>query len=315
MSIVSRFAIVTLVAAGLAPLAQAAPSPELGQVRWSRDHAAALANARKTNRPVFALFDEVPGCSTCRGFGADVLSNPLLVQAIESEFVPLFIANNQAGADAEVLASYHEPAWNNPVVRLLDADGRDLLPRRDGLYSAREIALRMIDALRAAKRPVPRYLELTAEESQLAHRRTATFATACYWEGEAQFGRMSGVLGVQALDTPSGEAVHVIYDDSRLRSEALIAAAARLGYSQMPEPGVGAREARGRDHLHALGLSPLRELDLTPLQAMRTNAALAGSGDALLWLSPAQRRRAEELLGDVRGRAATGTACVRPGAH
>lgn len=35
--------------------------PELGFVRWQRDHAAALAKAKEANKPVLALFQEVPG--------------------------------------------------------------------------------------------------------------------------------------------------------------------------------------------------------------------------------------------------------------
>lgn len=41
---------------------------------------------------------------------------------------------------------------------------------------------------RAAGRTVPRWLEVALEETGLAHRRTARFATWCYWEGEARLG-------------------------------------------------------------------------------------------------------------------------------
>ena len=67
------------------------PEPELGLVHWGRDLDQALAASRATNRPVLVLFDEVPGCITCRGFGQEVLSHPLLAEAIDSEFVPLFV--------------------------------------------------------------------------------------------------------------------------------------------------------------------------------------------------------------------------------
>lgn len=35
--------------------------PELGQVRWRRDYDAARAEARERGRPLFVLFQEVPG--------------------------------------------------------------------------------------------------------------------------------------------------------------------------------------------------------------------------------------------------------------
>src|ERR1051325_3634462 len=133
-----------------------------------------LAGSRSTGRPVLVLFDEVPGCATCRGFGAEVLSHPLIADAIESEFVPLFVANCRPGRDAEWLARFGEPAWNNPVVRFLDARGHDVIARADELYSPHEIAARLAEALRAAGRPVPGYLALAIEETQTAHRREAT---------------------------------------------------------------------------------------------------------------------------------------------
>ena len=47
------------------------------------------------------FFQEVPGCSTCQAFGRGPLSHPLLVDAIEHEFVPLFVQNNRPGRDAQ----------------------------------------------------------------------------------------------------------------------------------------------------------------------------------------------------------------------
>lgn len=40
---------------------KAAPPPELGRVAWIRDHDAGFAEARRTEKPVFLFFQEVPG--------------------------------------------------------------------------------------------------------------------------------------------------------------------------------------------------------------------------------------------------------------
>ena len=74
---------------------------ELGRVHWKRDLDAALAEARAAKKPVFALFQEIPGCATCQRFGAGPLSNPLLVEAIEELFVPVATYNNRQGDDAQ----------------------------------------------------------------------------------------------------------------------------------------------------------------------------------------------------------------------
>lgn len=62
----------------------AAQPVELGKVDWSRDHQEALRASEKSGIPVLILFQEVPGCGTCTGYGKDVLSHPLVVEAIES---------------------------------------------------------------------------------------------------------------------------------------------------------------------------------------------------------------------------------------
>lgn len=43
------------------PATDAGNPRELGKVRWLRDHDEALATSKKTQKPVFLLFQEVPG--------------------------------------------------------------------------------------------------------------------------------------------------------------------------------------------------------------------------------------------------------------
>jgi hypothetical protein len=85
------------------------PHEEVGKVAWGRDLSSALQASRRSGKPVFALFQEVPGCMGCKQFGRNVLSHPLIVQGIETEFTPLLIHNNSPGDDAEVLQRYGEP--------------------------------------------------------------------------------------------------------------------------------------------------------------------------------------------------------------
>lgn len=102
---------------------------ELGEILWQRDFDVAHSLAAKKDLPVLLLFQEIPGCSTCVNFGQDVLSNPLLAEAIEENFVPLAIHNNKPGRDAEILARFREPSWNNPVIHFLRPDGSQLIPK------------------------------------------------------------------------------------------------------------------------------------------------------------------------------------------
>jgi hypothetical protein len=135
-------------------LAEERPA-ELGRVEFGRDLDRSLALSKASGKPVFALFDEISGCATCKGFGNGPLSQSLLVEAIETLFVPLAIHNQKGGADADALKRFGEPAWNNPVVRFLDARGADVIARADGVWSEGGLAARMVDALIAAHRDVP----------------------------------------------------------------------------------------------------------------------------------------------------------------
>ncbi len=293
---------------------QASPR-EFGRVHWQRDLDLAWKSAAATGKPVLVLFQEVPGCSTCVSFGERVLSHPLLVDAMETEFVPVAIYNNKGGKDAEILARFSEPAWNNPVVRFVDASGRDLIPREDGVYEAGGIASRMVRALEAAKRPVPGYLRLSAEELRVAKTERATFAVHCYWEGEARLGALPGVVSTRAASLDGREVVEVSFDPSRLPYADLVRQAAGLEcaagvYASTEEQLatarqiVGDRAERARaalrdapasDRQYYLERSALRFAPLTRLQAQRVNSALRSGQDPREFLSARQQALAKQI--------------------
>ena len=156
------FAIITALAISATAYAgQTTSNPiEVGDVRWGRDFDAALKSSGASGKPVLVLFQEVPGCSGVREFGQEVLTNPLLVQAIEEEFIPILVYNNRSsGMDRELLELYREPSWNYQVIRFLDADGKDVIPRKDRVWTTSGVAARMVEALAAVNRTVPDYLK------------------------------------------------------------------------------------------------------------------------------------------------------------
>ena len=259
--------------------------PELGAVAWGRDLEQALATSTASGKPVFLLFQEIPGCSTCTGFGKDVLGNPLLVAAIEQCFVPVAIRNNVDGKEGEVRERFAEPAWNNPVVRFLDGGGKDVLPRRDGVWDAHGIAARMVASLQAKARPVPGYLQVALAESD-AKTATAVFAMHCFWEGEAVLGALDGVVRTKSAFVDGAEVVEVTFRPAVLTREALTAHA--QGKSCKPVDTKTTQPAPASDQQHALVGTPYGKLDLTPMQRTKVHAALTLGGDANAWLTPAQ---------------------------
>ena len=102
------------------------------------------------------------------------MSQPLLVEAIEDHFIPVVVYNNKP-EDSVTLKAFNEPSWNNPVVRFLDKDGKDIITRKSGVYSVSGLANRMIASLKAANRDVPAFLK-TVSRSWASNLHRATFA-------------------------------------------------------------------------------------------------------------------------------------------
>jgi hypothetical protein len=203
-------------------------APELGRVVFGRDLDTALAQSKSSGKPVFALFDEIPGCATCQGFGRGPLSNLLLVEAIETQFVPLVIHNNSGGADAEALKKFGEPSMNNPVVRFLDARGADVIARADGVWTESGIADRIVAALEAAHRDVPAWLALARDELDPTPPSRAVFSMACFWEGQGRLGAIDGVVDAHPCFVEGSESCEVLFRPSRIAYSALVKRAREL---------------------------------------------------------------------------------------
>jgi len=180
------------------------PGPvEEGLVQWAhRDVDKALEDSRFKQKPVFLLFQEIPGCATCTTFGRVVLSSPRLVEAIETLFVSCVINNRgQTESDRQALQRFGEPMLNNPVVRLLESEGKDLLPRKGGIYSASELLSRMHEALKkfSSSSSIPTWFSFYCDEVRLSWKRslkpvsleTAVFYMGCFWEGEKALGLLT----------------------------------------------------------------------------------------------------------------------------
>ncbi len=288
------------------PNAIAASATEIGQVRWGRDLDAALAQSDASGKPVLVLFQEVPGCAGCQDFGREVLSDPLLVEAIETEFLPVVVYNNRSsGPDPALMKRFQEPAWNYQVIRFLNAEGHDILPRQDRVWTLGGVAQRMTQALTKAQRPVPRYLESVAMVHNQGQQKTAAFAMYCYWTGEYELGGLDGVVSTEAGWFDGHEVTRVRYDPSRLPLDTLAqkAAAAKCGdklytpegtrVQGMPSGtlGRGYRLASESDQKRQLSRWP--EIHQVPglnaAQLTKINAMAPSSREiARTWLSPRQ---------------------------
>ncbi|MEL6988439.1 MAG: thioredoxin family protein, partial [Bacteroidota bacterium] len=159
---------------------------ELGTVNWHRNFEEAKTKSAEQNKPILILFQEVPGCAACQNYGQDALSHPLLVEAMESLFIPTTIFNNKKGRDETLLRMFKEPSWNNPVVRIVDAELNELAPRLGSNYSKIGLLNTMFRSLINSNLPIPEYLYTLEEEFKAEQSRTAkrTYSMYCFWSGE-----------------------------------------------------------------------------------------------------------------------------------
>lgn len=284
------------------------PPEELGKVTWLRSFPAGLKLAAKEKKPVFLLFQEVPGCSTCRNYGRKVLSHPLLVEAIETHFVPVAIYNNEGGADKKVLKYYGEPAWNNPVVRIVNHEKENLVPRVSGNYSELGVLEAIIAALKMEGKEIPQYLTLLEKEwmSQQKGTERATVSMYCFWSGEKKLGNLEGVVATQPGFMQGREVVQIDFDPKVISYEDLLDRAKKMSCAQhvytetseqelwaegiVGENAVSEKSKFRLDHepKYYLSKTNYQYVPMTPLQATKVNSRVGNGQSPNALLSPRQ---------------------------
>ncbi len=266
-------------------------SVELGKVQWYRDYDQAVTAAEKEQKDIVILFQEVPGCSTCRNYGKNVLSHPLMVELLENSFIPLAIFNNKGGKDKKILEKFNEPSWNNPVVRIIDVTGDDLTRRIGQDYSAITLCNRMKEALELRGTNVPEYLNILEQELSSVNSssiREDYFKMYCFWTGEKQLGKLDGVVDVESGFIGPSEVVKVTYDGAVIGGSQLDDYAGKQGFEKM-DNSKNYRIASNDVHYYLLH-SNYRYIPLSKVQKTKINSALGSEQQAEKYLSPQQKK-------------------------
>ena len=281
--------------------AQRSDNPiELGKVEWIRDYDQAIAQSKATDKPIFLLFQEVPGCANCTKYGKDILSHPLMVEAIETEFVPLAIFNNKSGKDREVLVQFGEPSWNNPVVRIIDNEGNDLAQRVGNFRSKTKIVNTVIQVLERENNAVPKYLELLSQEwqGQEATAEEGFLSMYCFWTGEREIAKIDGVLSTEAGFMHGREVVKVAYDETKtdlakIGEQASKVSCADAIYTDqvvktsIPTKKEGSYRKDNQDKYY-LRHTDYQYIPLTAIQQTKINSAIGSKQNPSKYLSPRQ---------------------------
>ena len=246
----------------------------------------------------------------------EVLRHPLIVEASEDLFHPVVVYNNRKGTDRELLKRFNEPAWNYQVIRFLDSHAADLIPRKDKVWTLGGVAARMVQALQAAKRPVPKYLEALAQQ-QTDSKAVAAFAMPCFWSGEVALGGIEGVVATEAGWLERREVVLVTYRTDAVALEDLVNKAMEVKcamkvYVPKEEQVAIAQEAGAKsagtftikqyktakpeDQKRKIVRLPIGSVPgLCPMQLTKINALFWADREAALeWLSPRQKALLEK---------------------
>ncbi len=266
-------------------------SEELGKVSWYRDYDQAVKLAHDQGKAILILFQEIPGCATCRNYGHNVLTHPLMVEAIENSFIPLAIYNNKGGKDREILKKFKEPSWNNPVVRIVSDNGWDIVPRVAGNYSSLGLYKAMSSALKQRDKTLPEYMKLLGEELVAVDNNNVKekyFKMYCFWSGEKHLGKVEGVLSTKAGFLNGYEVVKVKYDE-RFISENLLDEYADKASCSPIGNGQSYRYS-DRDHLFYLQKTAYKYIPLTEIQKTKINSALGSGQSGKRYLSPQQEK-------------------------
>jgi len=258
---------------------------ELGKVSWYRNYDEAVLKAKELDKPIFLFFQEVPGCSTCRNYGFNVMSDPIVVDLVENEFVPLCIFNNEKGHDKEILDKYNEPSWNNPVVRILDKSGNSL-KRINGKYSTKEVLNETIDVMNKNKYSVPAYASLYQEELNTSKKESHYFQMYCFWSGEGKLGDVDGVVSTEPGWMNGAEVVWVETDANSVSKDEIKKIGENKGLKYLDNPSDFRVD---KDPQYYLKNSKFSSIPLLEIQKSRINSALYNKQDASAFLSPSQK--------------------------
>ncbi len=242
-----------------------------------------------------------------------MLAQPRVVEILENDFIPVAIYNNAGGYDKKILNQFNEPSWNYQVMRFLDADLKDIIPRKDKVWDVRGTLSRMAKALEVRKKSSEGSAKKSGPASQTVANKVAVFAMYCFWTGEAKLGSLDGVSETEAGFYDGREVVVVKYNDQEIDLLTLVAEAEKFDCASavyLPDAddrklvkdktrlrtvrnfdfSSGYRRAPESDQKRQLSRakSMLRKLDLTPAQWTKLNSRGVSGASVKEILTPSQ---------------------------
>ncbi|NJM38349.1 MAG: peptide-methionine (S)-S-oxide reductase [Akkermansiaceae bacterium] len=106
-------------------------------------------------------------------------------------------------------------------MRFINADGQDLIPRKDRVWDATTLKSRMAEVLKKSGPP-----------NEKGRTQRVAFSQYCFWTGEMALGAIDGVVRTEAGFLEGHEVTLVDYDPEKISLSNLTAKAKRRSSSQ-----------------------------------------------------------------------------------
>jgi len=279
----------------------------LGRVRWmtSLEEAQVLADAE--DMPILILHQNVSDNGRSLEYGTTVLDHPLVVEAIESLFIPVAFFQGGSGMDETYADLLGDLAPSALEVWITDSDFNDVAPRLGESHTIHELLGAMIEAYGWRGKDVPEYVKILHTETVNPDAlETAIFPVHCFWAGEVELGPSEGIVQTVPGRIDKQETVEVVFDRSVTSYEGLLEEALDVGlcenaYSLNDEQYRVASELVGTGKVkragkmfpdnkpkYYLSKSAYRHVPMTERQSIMVNADLFYERDPRNRLSPRQ---------------------------
>ena len=282
-----------------------------GRVEWILDPEDARMRSGSEGKPILLLVQN----ETKNGEGIEyweaMLSQPLIVEAVESLFVPFAVKTN-GGEKDRWLSGIPGGGSQQFLIRITDRSFNDLIERITGIGGMQALLSSMILALESQSMDVPEYVRILYVESMESEsRETALFPVHCFWAGEVELGPSSGILETTPGRIGNREVVEVVFDKSvtsygelleescdlglsenayALNDEQERVASELMGPEKVTQPGEMTPDKKPKYYLRR---TTYRYVPMTERQAILVNSDIFLKRDPQVRLSPRQIRMHE----------------------
>eukprot|EP00043_Microstomoeca_roanoka_P008107 m.78242 g.78242 ORF g.78242 m.78242 type:complete len:152 (-) comp14103_c0_seq1:373-828(-) len=122
-------------------------SHELGSVNWQTDFNQAVQHAMQMHRPIVLFLKHDSGSVEAKDFGQRILSNDTICNAINSDFVPVVVEDEQQLE--QFMRKYHDASKKANVMMFLHPrDQTEIVPRLAGHgITLKSLSSHLVDSL------------------------------------------------------------------------------------------------------------------------------------------------------------------------